>query len=99
MAAAARRPGTIDSRIAVRTPTAATRPIASNGPTIAPRLSIARSNPYARPYTAAGTASARSALREGTRRPRAAHAPTRRRPTCHTAVAAPTAADSTAVVV
>ena len=87
-----------DRPMAHRTPTAATSPRASSGPTIAPRLSIARSNPYARPYALAGTTSASSALRAGTRKPRAVHAPARRRPTCHTDPAAPIPADSTAVV-
>jgi transcriptional regulator with XRE-family HTH domain len=49
IAAAASSPGMTDSRIAVRTPTRATRPRASNGPTMAPRLSMVRSNPNARP--------------------------------------------------
>ena len=43
--------------------------------------------------------SASSALRAGTRSPRAAHAPARKIPACHGAAAAPIAADSTAVVV
>ena len=45
MAAAASSPGMIESRMALRTPTRATRPRASSGPPIAPRLSMARSNP------------------------------------------------------
>ena len=49
IAAAASSPGTTDTMIAVRTPTTPTSPSASSGPMIAPRLSIARSNPYARP--------------------------------------------------
>ena len=48
---------------------------------------------------AGGTMSASSALRAGTRSPRAAHAPARKIPACHGAAAAPIAADSTAVVV
>ena len=38
-----------ESRIVVRIPTAATSAEPSSGPPIAPRLSIARSSPYARP--------------------------------------------------
>jgi hypothetical protein len=49
IASAASRPGTTESKIASRTPTTAISPSASSGPTIAPALSIARSNPYARP--------------------------------------------------
>ena len=71
--------------------------MASSGPAIAPRLSIARSNPYARPYTCAGTTSASSALRAGTRSPRAVQAAARNTPACHGATAAPIAEDSTAV--
>jgi hypothetical protein len=43
IARAARRPGTTLTRIAVRTLVKATNAIASSGPPIAPRLSIARS--------------------------------------------------------
>ena len=77
------------SRIDVRTPTSATSPSASSGPPTAPRLSIARSKPYARPYALAGTTSASRAFRAGTRKPRAAHAPARSAPTCHTLVETP----------
>lgn len=66
---------------------------------IAPRLSIARSNPYARPYASAGTTSASNAFRAGTRNPRAVQAPARSTATCHTAVAGAIAADNTAVAV
>ena len=66
---------------------------------MAPRLSIIRSNPYACPYAAGWTTSASSALRAGTRSPRAVQAPARSTPTCHTVVAAPVSEDSTAVTV
>ena len=65
---------------------------------MAPRLSMARSNPSARPYTAAGTMSANKALPAGTRSPRAAQAPARRTPTCQRLVAAPIRLERTAVV-
>src|SRR5581483_4029111 len=97
IATAARTPGTTETRIAVRTPRSATSAIASSGPPIAPRLSIARSKPYARPYAAGGAMSARSALRDGPRTPRPAHASARRIPTCQAAVAAPISDESTAV--
>jgi hypothetical protein len=70
---------------------------ASSGPPIAPRLSIACSNPYARPYTCARTTSASSALRAGTHSPHAVQAAARNTPACHGATAAPIAEDSTAV--
>ena len=88
----------IDSKIAERTPINPTSPIANNGPPIAPRLSIARSNPYARPYTFAETTSANNALRAGTLNPRAVHAPARNTATCHTLPATPINPDNTAVV-
>lgn len=81
------------------TPSQATRPSARNGPKMAPRLSIIRSKPYARPYALAGTMSASSALRAGTRRPRVVQAAARSTPTCQTEVAAAVAAPSMAVVV
>ena len=49
IASAARIPGMIDSKMACRTPTAATSTEASSGPRIAPALSPARSTPNARP--------------------------------------------------
>ncbi len=97
MARAASSPGTIENRIARRTPTMVTNINARSGPTMAPRLSAARSNPYARPYADGCTTSARIALREGPRIPRAAQAPVRNTPTCQAAVASPTALESTAV--
>ena len=63
-----------------------------------PRLSAARSNPYARPYASGETTSARIALRLGPRTPRAAQAPVRNTATCHGAVANPMLLDRTAVV-
>ena len=42
-------PGITDTAIATRMLVSAIRPIASSGPAMAPRLSIARSKPYARP--------------------------------------------------
>lgn len=77
--------------------TSDTSPSASNGPTMAPRLSIVRSNPYARPYASAATTSANNALRAGTRSPRAAQAAPRRMPACTTEVVDPISADNTAV--
>jgi len=49
MASAASRPGTTANQMACRIPSAATKADASNGPTIAPALSPARSTPNARP--------------------------------------------------
>jgi hypothetical protein len=49
MEAAAIRPGMIERAMAFLTPTSPTNRIARSGPAMAPRLSIARSNPYARP--------------------------------------------------
>ncbi len=85
--------------MAVRTPTTATSPSARSGPTIAPRLSIARSNPYARPNALSGTTSAISALRAGLRSPLVIQLPARRTPTCHAAVVTPMRALRTAVAV
>ena len=99
IASAASSPGMTDTRIAVRTPTTAMRARASRGPKIAPRLSIARSNPYARPYAPGGTTSASNAFRAGTLMPRAVHAPTRNTATCQMPVAAPIRLESTAVAV
>ena len=99
IASAASRPGTTLTSIALRVPTSATSPIASSGPPIAPRLSIARSNPYARPYASDGTTSASSALRAGTRSPRDDQAATRRAPTCQTPVVIPISDEKTAVAV
>ena len=45
IAIADNKPEITEMKIAVRMLTTAIRPIASNGPAIAPRLSIARSNP------------------------------------------------------
>jgi hypothetical protein len=45
IASVASRPGMTLTSIASRVPTIATSAIASSGPPIAPRLSIARSNP------------------------------------------------------
>jgi len=45
MASVASMPGMIESRIAERTPITPTSVSAMSGPPIAPRLSIARSNP------------------------------------------------------
>ena len=97
--AVASRPGTTLTSIALRVPTSATSAIASSGPPIAPRLSIARSNPYARPYASGGTTSASSALRAGTRRPRDAQRAARNAPTCQAAVVTPISDEKTAVAV
>jgi hypothetical protein len=61
IATAASGPGTIETRIEVRTPSAATNPSARSGPPTAPKLSMNRSNPYARPYAWGDTTSASSA--------------------------------------
>ena len=45
IATAASSPGMTDSPIAARIPTRPSRAMASSGPPIAPRLSMARSNP------------------------------------------------------
>ena len=97
MASAANSPGTIENRIARRTPTMVTNINARSGPTMAPRLSAARSNPYARPYADGMHHVGQDRVREGPRIPRAAQAPVRSTPTCHAAVASPTALESTAV--
>ena len=79
---------------------AATRASASSGPPIAPRLSIARSNPYARPYAAGGHDVGQERVARGdaqpARRPRAARGG--RRPATRRS-ATPISAEKTAVAV
>ena len=67
--------------------------------TVAETAYIGVSTQYIVQTSAGSVTSASSAFREGPRRPRAAHAPARRRPTCRGVVATPIALESTSVVV
>ena len=89
----------IESRIAVRTPTSATRRERQERPADRAEVVHRALEPIGAAVAAGGTTSASSALRDGTRSPRAAHAPARSTPTCQALVATPISPERTAVVV
>ena len=82
MATAASAPGNNVQRIAMRTLITATNAVAHSGPSIAPTVSIVRSNPNARPTNSGATASVSNTSRAGPRIPRPIQPIAREASTC-----------------